>query len=58
MSFIKRILCKLEKEEFDKKYKNIIKNSHEKAVEIPPDYDEWLSECYKKQAKENFVFGD
>lgn len=58
MSFIKRFLCKLEKEEFDKKYKNIVKNSHEKAVEIPPDYDEWLSECYKKQAKENFVFGD
>lgn len=57
MSFIKRFLCKLEKEEFDKKYKNIIKNSHEKAVEIPPDYDEWLSECYSKQAKENFIFG-
>ena len=58
MSFIKRFLCKLEKEEFDKKYKSIIKNSHEKAVEIPPDYDEWLSECYNKQAKENFVSGD
>lgn len=58
MSCIKRFLCKLEEEEQEKMFEKSYRNAFEKAVEIPPDYDEWLSECYKKQAKENFVFGD
>lgn len=49
MSFIKKLLCKLEEEKFNK----MLLNSFEKAVEIPPDYDEWLAACYEKSSKEN-----
>lgn len=56
MSFIKRLLSKLEEEKFDKMLKKSYQNAFEKAVEIPPDYDEWLSECYNNSSKENYKF--
>lgn len=57
MSFIKRFLCKLEEEKQEKMFEKSYRNAFEKAVEIPPDYDEWLAACYENNSKENYKFG-